>query len=316
MTGVQTCALPISLSLLSGSVIAGGLFLLVDVRRPIGVLAKAMGLVGSGGESRPAPLLGAPEVRLLSEHFNAMLARLQASERERQAMLAGIAHDLNSPLTRLRLRLSAQEPDPSEIRLNALGLQKVAADLDALERITQQFLFFAGSGTSEPFVEVPLDSLLAELSARYDADQLVLELEPLQAWVQPIALGRAIANLIDNALDYGKPPVGLSLARLEGDTYRISVVDGGDGIPASLRGIALEPFQRLDPARRGEGHCGLGLAIAQRIAQAHGGRLQLSSPALGSLAGVSPRGECGAGGSSGLCASFLGQLTPSLVSPP
>jgi two-component system osmolarity sensor histidine kinase EnvZ len=298
---LSTDPLLLSLSLISGSVMAAGLFLFLDVRRPIGILAKAMGQVSSGVDGEPAPELGAPEVRLLSQHFNAMLARLQASDRERQTMLAGIAHDLNSPLTRLRLRLSVDEPAQAEISLNPLAVEKVAADLDALERITHQFLLFAGSGTSEAFVEVPLDSLLAELCARYDGQPLELALEPLQALVQPIAIGRAIGNLIDNALDYGKPPIALKLARLDDERYVIAVIDAGSGIPEPLWARALEPFQRLDPARRGEGHCGLGLAIAQRIAQAHGGQLRLSSRSQGE--------------GSGLCASFLGQLTPPLATP-
>lgn len=291
---LSTDPLLLSLSLISGSVLAGGLFLFFDVRRPIGVLARAMGQVSSGLDGKAAPLLGAPEVRLLSRHFNEMLARLQASERERQSMLAGIAHDLNSPLTRLRLRLSLG------LSGGPLGLEKVSADLDALGRITQQFLLFAGSGGAEPFVEVPLDSLLAELCAAYDGEQLVLELQPIRALVQPIAIGRAVGNLIENALEYGRPPVALGLVGAPAGHYRISVSDCGSGIPESLLPRALEPFQRLDPARRGEGHCGLGLAIAQRIALAHGGQLQLTSAS--------------AADGSGLCASFCAQLAPPLAS--
>ena len=94
----------LSLSLITGSVMAGGLFLVVEVRRPIRRLVRAMAQVNSGSDGQPAPAQGAQEVRQLSEQFNAMLMRLQDSERERQTMLAGIAHDLNAPLTRLRLR--------------------------------------------------------------------------------------------------------------------------------------------------------------------------------------------------------------------
>lgn len=301
LSPLSTDPLILSLSLLSASFIACALFLLVEVRRPIVVLAKAMGFVGSAGNCNPAPILGAPEVRLLSHHFNAMLARLQASEQDRQSMLAGIAHDLNSPLTRLRLRLFARDPGHMGILLDSQGLAKIAADLDALERITQQFLFFAGSGTSEPFVEVPLDHLLAELCGRYDTNQILLDLEHLQAWVQPIALGRAIGNLIDNALEYGQQPVALKLVALADDRYDIDVVDAGSGIPESLRDLVLEPFQRLDPARRGGGHCGLGLAIAHRIAQAHGGHLKLEAASTGDPPG--------------LCASFQGRQRPSMAGP-
>ena len=207
-------------------------------------------------------------------------------------MLAGIAHDLNSPITRLRLRLGLSSP----LTLDGAALAKVASDLDALERITRQFLLFAGSGSKEPFVEVPLDALLEELSGRYDAGLIELELEPVTAAVQPVALGRAIANLIDNAIAYGLPPVRVQLLCRPPHHFMIHVVDGGAGIPEHLFAKAVEPFQRLDPARRGEGHCGLGLAIAQRIAQQHGGRLELTRPP-------------GCGGL-GLCVSFSGRCQP------
>jgi two-component system osmolarity sensor histidine kinase EnvZ len=268
----------LSLSLITGSVMAGGLFLVVEVRRPIRRLVRAMAQVNSGSDGQPAPAQGAHEVRQLSEQFNAMLVRLQDSERERQAMLAGIAHDLNAPLTRLRLRLgdsADQESHAKPLLLDSISQGKLAADLDALGRITQQFLLYAGSLNREPFVDVPLDSLLQELCARYDEAALTLDLESLEASVQPIALGRAISNLIDNALDYGAPPLELRLRALGTDGYVIEVRDHGAGIPETSLAKALEPFQRLDRARRGEGHCGLGLAIAERTSKTHAGQLLL-----------------------------------------
>lgn len=293
--------LTLSISLIGAGVVAAALFLTFEVQRPIRRLAKAMASVGTakGGLVEAGDLAdtqlqidGALEVRRLSDHFNAMLARLQAGDRERQTMLAGIAHDLNSPITRLRLRLGDRAP----LSLDGAALAKMASDLDALERITRQFLLFAGSGSKEPFVEVPLDSLLEELSGRYDEGLIELELEAVMATVQPVALGRAIANLIDNAIAYGLPPVRVQLEGRPPDQFMVHVVDGGPGIPEHLFGKAVEPFQRLDPARRGEGHCGLGLAIAQRIAHQHGGRLELTRP---------PGCE-----GLGLCVSFSGRCQP------
>ena len=270
----------LSLSLITGSVMAGGLFLVVEVRRPIRRLVKAMAQVNSGSDGQPAPAQGAQEVRQLSEQFNAMLVRLQDSERERQTMLAGIAHDLNAPLTRMRLRLgdSGEQGSPAKpLLLDPTSQTKLSADLDSLGRITQQFLLYAGSLNREPFVVVPLDSLLQELCARYDDAALTLDLESLEASVQPIALGRAISNLIDNALDYGDPPLELRLRAQGGDRYVVEVRDHGPGIPETSLARALEPFQRLDRARRGEGHCGLGLAIVERTAKTHAGQLLLET---------------------------------------
>lgn len=261
----------VTLSLVSGSIMAGALFLLLEVQRPLRQLERALGRVGLETQPDRLSQRGAPEVRRLAGHFNAMLERLDNSERDRATMLAGIAHDLKSPLTRLRLRLSlGRGPD-----LVSSERAKAEADLDDLERITGQFLLFAGGGGSELAVEVPLEELLAELAARYDGRPLELDLTPVQAWVQPIALGRAVANLIDNALSYGEPPVRLRLRPLPRQGFEMEVWDQGKGIAESQRSQALLPFQRLDQARGGHGHCGLGLAIAQRVARAHGGDVSL-----------------------------------------
>lgn len=184
-------------------------------------------------------------------------------------MLAGIAHDLKSPLTRLRLRLSLAG-------LAEADLQQAEADLASLERITSQFLLFAGGGDHEPPVAVPLDQLLAEQAAALDERTLSLSLEPLERRVQPVALARAVANLIDNACQYGAPPLRLELcaAEPEGEGFRITLWDRGEGIPEARWHQALMPFQRLDAARGGRGHSGLGLAIAARVARAHGGGLE------------------------------------------
>jgi two-component system osmolarity sensor histidine kinase EnvZ len=123
---------------------------------------------------------------------------------------------------------------------------------------------------------VPLEQLLAEQAAGLDATELALDLEPLVRVVQPVALARAVANLIDNARSYGAPPLRLQLRAAEpaGAGFRIVLWDGGPGISAEQWHQALMPFQRLDAARGGSGHCGLGLAIAARVARAHGGQLE------------------------------------------
>jgi two-component system osmolarity sensor histidine kinase EnvZ len=259
----------LGLALLGGSVSASLLFLWVEVQRPLQRLEQALSQVGLA--ARPAPLAaqGTGAVRRLTGRFNAMVQRLDQTERERETMLAGIAHDLKSPITRLRLRLGLARPDPAD-------LQRSEADLDALERITAQFLLFAGGVDAEPPVEVPLEQLLAELSAAIDPCELQLDLEPMQRWVQPTALGRAVGNLLDNALSHGQRPLRLLLrpGLPEGEGFRIAVWDCGAGIAPDQWGQALMPFQRLDRARGGLGHCGLGLAIAARVAAAHGGGLE------------------------------------------
>jgi two-component system osmolarity sensor histidine kinase EnvZ len=266
----------LGLALLAGSISSSLLYLCWEVQRPLQQLEQALAQVGNSDQAgaaalaSPLPSSGSGAVRRLTARFKAMVQRLAANERDRTTMLAGIAHDLKSPLTRLRLRLAGHAEQ-----------QRAEADLDALERITAQFLLFAGGGDAEAAVLLPLDQWLAELSAAIEPDQLQLDLEPLQACVQPTALGRAVGNLIDNAFSHGHPPLRLVL-RSEGDAgFRIEVWDQGPGISAEAWPQALMPFQRLDRARGGSGHCGLGLAIAARVAASHGGQLECRRSAEG-----------------------------------
>ncbi len=257
-----------------GGSVALLLFFAVEVQRPLRQLQQA--LAGVGTPSGPLALPGrhgTATVRQLQERFNAMVQRLERIEQERSVMLAGIAHDLKSPLTRLRFRLSLAGLAESD-------LLQAEADLAALERITRQFLLFAGGSDDEPALAVPLDQLLAETAAGLDQDSLALDLQPLVRVVQPVALGRAVANLIDNARQYGAPPLRLELREAEpaGRGFRIVLWDGGPGISSGEWQRALMPFQRLDAARSGQGHCGLGLAIAARVARAHGGGLERLEP--------------------------------------
>ena len=260
----------LTLSLAAGGLIAGLLFLTLEVQRPLRLLEGALANVGL--EQRPAPLpaRGAWAVRQLTARFNAMLERLELASRERSTMLAGIAHDLRSPLTRLRLRLGLRA---DSAMVPAAERAQAEAEIEALERITRQFVLFAGADRAEAALEVPLDALLAEASAGVDAEALTLDLQPLTRRVRPTALARATANLLENAVSHGQPPYRLVLQAIGAAGFEIQVWDGGAGIAADQWPRALLPFQRLDQARGGQGHCGLGLAIAERVARDHGGDL-------------------------------------------
>ncbi|MCU0528100.1 MAG: ATP-binding protein [Cyanobium sp. Prado107] len=256
------------------------LFFWWEVQRPLRQQQQALARVGHHQWPGLQRERGTAVVRQLIGRFNAMVQRLQAGERERAVMLAGIAHDLKSPLTRLRFRLSLAG-------LPASDLQQAEADLDAMERITGQFLLFAGGGDHEAALTVPLDLLLAEQAAGLDAGELALDLEPMERVVQPVALARAVANLIDNARSHGAPPLCLQLRATDppGEGFRIVLWDSGPGISPEQWEQALMPFQRLDAARGGSGHCGLGLAIAARVARLHGGRLERLVDAAATTAG-------------------------------
>lgn len=130
-------------------------------------------------------------------------------------------------------------------------------------------------GDEELSVPVPLDQLLAEVASSHPANQLQLNLEAMEVIVKPVALSRAVANLIDNAFTYGEAPVVLRLLRVE-DQCCIEVWDQGEGMPQRQWEQALQPFHRLDASRGGQGHCGLGLAIVVHVARLHGGHLNYS----------------------------------------
>ena len=255
------------------------LFFLLEVQRPLLLLQQVLGGVGRRGWPEVQQEQGTLVVRQLTARFNGMVQRLQAVEEERAVMLAGIAHDLKSPLTRLRFRISLldlAQGDLQQADLQQADLQQAVVDLDSLERITGQFWLFAGGGDQEAALAVPLEQLLAEQAAGLAASELELDLEPLVRVVQPVALARAVANLIANARSYGAPPLRLQLRAAEpaGEGFRIVIWDCGPGIPPERWDQALMPFQRLDAARGGGGHCGLGLAIAARVARSHGGYLE------------------------------------------
>ena len=258
----------------SGGLGAGLLFLVLEVQRPLRRLEQALAEV-TLDPAPPTPLAprGSASVRRLTVRFNAMVERLERAGRERATMLAGIAHDLRSPLTRLRLRL---DPAASGRGLTEADRHRSQADLAALERITRQFLLFAGAEREEAALSVPLQELLAEVAALAGDVPLELDLQPLVRCVCPTALARAVANLLENAITYGAPPLRLVLRGPSADPagFVIGVWDRGRGIPEEAWLKALEPFQRLDAARGGEGHCGLGLAIAERVARQHGGGLR------------------------------------------
>ncbi len=260
--------------LLSLALVAGGLggmvlFLALEVQRPLRQMEAALGRVRLDRRPEPLPERGAGAVRQLTRRFNAMLERLDQASQERATMLAGIAHDLRSPLTRLRLRLGLQGALPAGEEDRA----RAEADIVSLERITRQFLLFAGVEQDEKPVFLPLHELVAEAVAAFDSVPLRLDLEPLERRVRPTAMARAVANLLDNAERHGEPPLRLALRSAGDGGFVIEVGDAGPGLSPEEWQRARQPFQRLDPARRGEGHCGLGLAIVERVARDHGGDL-------------------------------------------
>jgi two-component system, OmpR family, osmolarity sensor histidine kinase EnvZ len=248
-----------------------------QLQRPLTRVAQ--GARQFGGGERPVPVAerGPHELRDLIRAFNQMMRRINDADDEKAVMLAGIAHDLKAPLTRLKLRASVLVDDDAE-RAHFIR------DIDSLTRIVQQFLEFAAS-TPSTGPAVGVDGFLMEQFALDDdAPLFELSLTAGDAFRLPrTSVDRLVTNLVDNALEHGEPPVEISTARRGGE-WIISVRDHGKGIPAAQLEDAQKPFVRLDPARAGDGHCGLGLAIVGRLARDLGGRCEiLNAPGNGLL---------------------------------
>ncbi|HEY2020435.1 ATP-binding protein [Paraburkholderia sp.] len=277
------------------------LFAVWQMQRPLSRVADASRAFGSGARPEPVPVQGPRELRELIGSFNDMMRRLNEAGDDQAVMLAGVAHDLKAPLTRLKLRASVLADENERAGL--------IRDVDSLTDIVQQFLEFAGqSADAGPPVEV--DDFLREQFSSGDhgdptemvdsgesgesgesgppgesaeAPLFALDLRAGPLFTLPgTMLDRLVTNLVDNALEHGMPPVEIATGRDERH-WTISVRDHGPGIPDDRIAAAMKPFVRLDAARGGEGHCGLGLAIVARLAHERGGRCQVGNHAQGGL---------------------------------
>jgi len=270
----------LSLSMLVGFVVffAGGMLLLWTLQRPLKKLSKALQTVGNheGRQSfSKLPVGGGGIVTTLSQRYNEMVERLDQHDRERSVMLAGIAHDLRTPITRLRLLTELANID----RRN-----EFTRNLDTVEGIVNQFLAFARGSEGEQSEVRDLATFVEEVAAPYLDRGLVVEADfpPRSVTIRPHALHRALVNLIENAFEYAGAPVTLHVG-IGSAGVRLAVIDGGSGIREDELDAAMRPFARLEKARGGQGHSGLGLVIAQKISEEHGGRLTLANRAEGGL---------------------------------
>lgn len=254
------------------------------VLAPVAQLRDAMQRFAVDGRE-PVPVSAdAPrELRDLAQQF-AMLARQRRQlDEQRHVMLAGISHDLRSPMSRIRLAADLL-PDAPDV---AIRRDAIVRNVQLADRLVGSFIDMARSESELLDGRVDLTLLVGEIAddlmAAANPGDFVLGAVPEGSiWIEPaneIALERALRNLIDNARNHGKPPVELSL-RLEGAFAVLRVRDHGAGIPPSQYDAMLQPFTRGDTSRQTPG-TGLGLAIAQSSANRHGGTLQLSDAAPG-----------------------------------
>jgi two-component system osmolarity sensor histidine kinase EnvZ len=249
--------------------LAGAWFIASNIARPLAALTRASARIGRGEPHQPLVEEGARELKTLAAAFNRMANDLESMERERAMVLAGISHDLRTPLSRMRLSLEMSGAEAS-----AAGA--MITDIDEIDAIIGQFLDFA-RGANEQKSDQDLGALLEEIAEHYA--RLGKNVSIVQDRFVPfpfarMAVRRAISNLIDNALRYGSEPIEVELKKTNGSAV-IEVRDRGPGIPPEEAERLKRPFTRLDEARSGPAGAGLGLAIVERVARAHGGRLDL-----------------------------------------
>jgi hypothetical protein len=253
--------------------------------RPVRELAEAADRLGRDVNSPPLPEDGPREVATAARAFNTMSQRIRRFVSDRTHMLAAISHDLRTPITRMRLR--AEFMDDDELRA------KMLADLAEMEAMVNASLAFARDDqAAEP--SVPLDLVALARTVLDDASDAA-GAEPdatgysgpdrLTVRARPVALKRALANLVQNALLYG----GTARIRIEpaGGSVRLAVEDDGPGIPEESLEAVFQPFRRLETSRNREtGGTGLGLPIARNILRGHGGDVVLVNRAGGGISAI------------------------------
>jgi two-component system osmolarity sensor histidine kinase EnvZ len=238
--------------------------------RPIRQLARAAERFGLGQEASNYRPSGASEVRQAGRAFLVMQSRIQRQVKTRTEMLAGISHDLRTPLTRMKLQLAMLD-------LQDKHQQELQTDISEMEHMIDEYLQFARGQQKEESTQVVLADVLQNIVDSYlrqDEPVSLTSKSNASLALRPKAFRRALQNLIDNALRYGQKA---QLELYEDGAYLVvSVRDNGPGIPTDKQEEVFRPFARLDPSRsQNTSGAGLGLSICRDIIQAHGGTIEL-----------------------------------------
>lgn len=250
----------------------GAWFIVSRINQPLRALTGAAAQLAHGERPQPLAEMGATELRTLARAFNGMTAALQQAEAERTLLLAGVSHDLRTPLSRLRLAIEMLEgPDRTMV-------EGMVQDIEDMDAIIDQFLDFARDASGEAIdAAADLNAIVTGVVDRYARRQQAVsarlgDIPPMP--LRPLAMQRLLVNLVDNALRYAESPVEVETRRTPRD-IAVSVLDRGPGIPPEAAERMLQPFTRMVSSRTNAKGSGLGLAIVHRIARIHGATIAL-----------------------------------------
>lgn len=269
---------------LGGGLLFAGAFAYWLARRITAPLARfetAATRIGLGERPELLPETGPRELASLARRFNAMAQQVRDLLSARTTLLAGVSHDLRTPLARMRLALEMLKADPSPALI-----ARVESDIEEMNELIATLLDLARGLEREPQEDTDLAELLNELASHASLNDRAISVQcrNCRHAVAPRALRRALGNLLQNALRYASDsPIEL-VCETQGGVCRIGVLDRGPGIPAERIEAMFEPFQRLDASRSPQtGGAGLGLAIVRELAKANGWQVKLEPRAEGGL---------------------------------
>lgn len=260
--------------------LAGGYFIAARINRPLRLLMDAAERLRNGEKPEKLPEGSFAELQEVNNTFNNMADALAELDAERTLILAGVSHDIRTPLARLRLAVEMLPEDSC-----ASFKSGMVEDITDMNSIIYQFLDFVKGVEGEPTQMVDVNTLLQAIHDRQlrAGRDIAVQLSPTYFIpIKPLAMQRLLDNLVGNAYAYGGGQVRVA-SKITAEFVVISVFDNGPGIPETHKEKLLRPFERLDTARSNAGGSGLGLAIADRIAKLHKGKLELINRMEGGL---------------------------------
>ena len=245
--------------------------------RPIQRLATAVDNFGKGREDSDFKPEGSTEIRQAAAAFNLMRERIQRTISQRTEMLAGISHDLRTPLTRMKLQLAMTGDSPE--------MNDLRSDVEEMETMVEEYLAFARGEVAEKVQNTNLSNILHDVVNKVQPDKAQVTLKTKQGLMVPLkpnGFKRAITNIINNAIVYGGK-VNIAVTKVPA-AILIQIDDDGPGIPMEDREDVFKPFYRLDSARSPDsGGSGLGLTIARDVVRAHGGDIIIEESSMGGV---------------------------------